>query len=131
MAPAELRVGNIEVRRDFSDVRDVVRAYAALVGRGRPGEAYNVGSGHCISLKEVVETLTAFCSRPIQVTVDAHRIRSHDAKELYVSTKKITADTGWIPQYDLRTTLCDLYDYWISVIKSGQSAAPRGKWKVP
>jgi GDP-4-dehydro-6-deoxy-D-mannose reductase len=124
MAPAELRVGNIEVRRDFSDVRDVVRAYVALVERGRSGEAYNVGSGRSITLKEIVETLTGFCSRPIQVIIDSHRMRSNDAKELYVSTAKITADTGWASQYPLGVTLRDLYDYWVSALKSEPGGSP-------
>lgn len=121
-APAELRVGNIDVSRDFSDVRDVVRAYVALMDRGRPGNAYNVGSGRSVRLRLIVDTLTSFCSRPVQVALESRRTRSDDAKELYVSLRKITSDTGWTPEYDLTTTLHDLYDYWLFALSSEPQA---------
>lgn len=116
LAPPELRVGNIEVSRDFSDVRDVVCAYALLLEKGRSGEAYNIGSGRAVALKEIVGTLTSFCSRPVSVNVEHKRIRANDAKSIYVSLEKISAHTGWVPGYELRTTLRDLFDSWITVL---------------
>jgi len=121
--PAELHVGNLDLRRDFCDVRDVVRAYAALAEKGVPGEAYNVSSGGAVSLKIIADTLISFSSRRIQVVRDPHRTRANDVKEEYASITKVVSHTGWWPQYDLTTTLRDLYEYWISALKSEQTAA--------
>jgi GDP-4-dehydro-6-deoxy-D-mannose reductase len=114
-----LRVGNIGVSRDFCDVRDVVRAYAGLLENGHPGEAYNIGSGGAIALKEITGILTSFCSRPVQIAVESERARPDDAKSIYVSVAKIAAHTGWVAEYDLRTTLRDLFEYW--VLKLGKN----------
>jgi len=122
-AAPELHVGNIDVCRDFCDVRDVVRAYAALAEKGIPGEAYNAGSGRAVPLKVIVETLISFSSRSIQVIRDRQRARADDVKEEYASIDKLVAQTGWTPQYDLATTLRDLYEYWISALKPASGSA--------
>jgi GDP-4-dehydro-6-deoxy-D-mannose reductase len=116
--PPELRVGNIDVFRDFCDVRDVVQAYRSLLAKGRAGEAYNIGSGQAIRLREIVDILASFCSRAVKVTVDAKRVRSDDAKVLYAGTEKIAQEIGWQPQYKMIDTLRDLFDYWISHLRA-------------
>ncbi len=112
LRPALLRVGNLKVRRDFSDVRDVVRAYALLLEKGKPGEAYNVASGRGTSLEEIVRLLASFCSRPIRIVVERKRFRPGDVPVLYGSNRKLRRTTGWKPERNLRTTLRDLYFYW-------------------
>ena len=116
LAPPELRVGNIDVRRDFCDVRDVVEAYALLLDKGCPGEAYNIGVGQAVALRESVEILASFCSRPVKITVDATRVRADDPKVLYVSNAKLVAETGWRPRYEIGATLRDLFDYWLDAL---------------
>jgi GDP-4-dehydro-6-deoxy-D-mannose reductase len=112
LRPALLRVGNLKVRRDFSDVRDVVRAYALLLEKGKPGEAYNVASGRGTSLEEIVRLLASFCSRPIRVVVERKRFRPGDVPVLYSSNRKLRRTTGWRPERNLRATLRDLFFYW-------------------
>ena len=123
VAPPELHVGNIDLLRDFCDVRDVVRAYATLAEKGIAGEAYNVSSGRAVSLQTIVDILVAFSSRPIQIVRDLQRTRVNDVKEEYASIDKLVSQTGWTPQYDLATTLRDLYQYWIAALKPASGAA--------
>jgi GDP-4-dehydro-6-deoxy-D-mannose reductase len=111
-------VGNLKVRRDFSDVRDVVRAYALLLERGKPGEAYNVASGRGTSLEEIVRLLASFCSRPIRIAVERKRFRPGDVPVLYGSNRKLRRTTGWKPEHNLQTTLRDLYSYWKDTLRA-------------
>jgi GDP-4-dehydro-6-deoxy-D-mannose reductase len=112
LAQPVLRVGDISVRRDFCDVRDVVRSYELLLERGRAGEAYNVGSGRATSLREIVDVLVSFSRVPISVEVQAERLRRDDPAATYLSIEKIQRDTGWVPEYKLDETLRDLSVYW-------------------
>jgi GDP-4-dehydro-6-deoxy-D-mannose reductase len=107
-----LHVGDLTVRRDFSDVRDVVRAYELLLEKGAPGEAYNVASGRGTSVKQIVRVLTSYCSRPIRISVQRRRLRPGETRTLYGSSRKLRAATGWKPRFSLRATLHDLYLYW-------------------
>jgi len=107
-----IQVGNLGIRRDFSDVRDVVRAYLALLEKGRRGQIYNISSGRAPSLKAILQTLLAFSQAKIEVHVDPERIRKTDIPYLAGSHRKITHETGWKPQIELKTTLGDLLDYW-------------------
>jgi GDP-4-dehydro-6-deoxy-D-mannose reductase len=116
LAEPVLRVGNINVKRDFCDVRDVVRAYELLLESGRPGEAYNVGSGHATALSDIIELLVACCRVPISVTAESDRLRADDPAATYLSIEKIQRDTGWTPELPLSTTLRDLYRYWQNVL---------------
>jgi GDP-4-dehydro-6-deoxy-D-mannose reductase len=111
-APAVIRVGNLEPRRDYSDVRDVVRAYDALMKKGRPGEVYNVSTGSATSLKAILHTLLSFSARTIEVRVDPAKLRQSDIPFLAGSNKKIQDATGWAPRIPLAKTLRDLLDYW-------------------
>ena len=112
VAPPVVRVGNIGARRDFSDVRDVVRAYVMLVNKGTPGEAYNVGSGRAVSLRKIVSILRSFCSRKVQIEVEKRRLRRGETTVSFCSIRKLEQVTGWHPKVDLRDTLRDLYLYW-------------------
>ncbi len=115
-APPVVRVGNLDVRRDFADVRDVVRAYVLLLEKGRRGEVYNVCSGTAVALREILETLIAEAGlRPRQkvaVEVDPAKLRKTDQPLLRGSAAKLQAETGWAPRVDFRQTLRDLVDFW-------------------
>ena len=107
-----MQVGNIEVKRDFSDVRDVVKAYAQLVEKGRKGEVYNVASGKAVSLQKILDMLLSFSSCSIKVQVDLQRLRKKDILCLRGNNSKIQKETGWEPEISLRQTLEDLLEYW-------------------
>jgi len=107
-----LQVRDPQVRRDFSDVRDVVRAYELLLEKGKPGEAYNVASGRPISVKQIVVSLVSLSSRPIHLSAQRQRLRPGDVPTLYGSSRKLRRATGWKPAYNMQRTLGDLFDYW-------------------
>jgi len=111
-----LRVGNLDARRDLTDVRDTVRAYAALMARGRPGSAYNVCSGIARRIGDILDGLLARARVPIRVAPDAARLRPHDAPIVLGDRTRITADTGWAPGVALDRTLDDLLTYWRNVV---------------
>ena len=104
--------GNPETRRDFTDVRDVVRAYRLLAQRAEPG-IYNVSSGRSISAGEQVG-LVAELLAPIDVEheVDQTRVRAHEVMDLRGANDRITAATGWRPEIPLRQTMLDTIEYW-------------------
>lgn len=107
-----MKVGNIDVKRDFSDVRDVVKAYVQLVEKGRKGEIYNVASGKAVSLQKILDILLSFSSIAIKVQVDLQRLRKKDIPCLRGDNSKIRKETGWKPDSHLRQTLEDLLEYW-------------------
>ena len=111
-APPVIGVGNLEPRRDYSDVRDVVRAYDLLMRKGRAGEVYNVSSGTAISLKSILRTLLSFSARTIDVRIDPAKLRKGDLPFLAGSNRKIREATGWVPRIPLMQTLRDLVDDW-------------------
>ena len=97
LQPPELVVGNLEARRDFTDVRDTVRAYAMIADRGRPGRAYNVCSGRAVAIREVLEMLVARARVPIRVHVDPARFRPNDVPLLLGDPARIREELGWTP----------------------------------
>ena len=114
---AVIRVRDPQSRRDFSDVRDVVRAYEHLVRKGKACKAYNIASSQLISVMQIVSLLVSFCSRPIHVSVRRQRVRSGDIQTLYGSSLKLRQATGWKPRYNMRQTLWDLFEYWKNNLK--------------
>ena len=108
----EVTVGNLTPRRDFTDVRDVVRAYRALVCDGEPGEAYNVCSGADIAIAELAERLVALARRPVRLEGDPTLQRPVDVPVLRGDHTKLTIATGWEPQIPLDVTLAAIMDEW-------------------
>jgi len=104
----EIAVGNLSARRDFTDVRDVVRAYRLLVERGEPGEVYNVCRGSDVSVQEVADRLVAMADRPIALVPDPALKRPVDLPVLRGDASKLTAATGWRPEIPMHETLADL-----------------------
>jgi GDP-4-dehydro-6-deoxy-D-mannose reductase len=117
-----LRVGNLQVERDFSDARDMVRAYRLAVVKGDPGEVYNLGRGRAVRLAEVIDDLIAMCRAPVQVVVDPALLRPTDMPRQEADTRKFVALTGWHPRIAWHTTLRDTLEYWRQQIRSRQPA---------
>jgi len=107
-----LSVGNLEAVRDYTDVRDVVRAYWALLEAGRAGEAYNVCSGRGRRIQEMLDMLLACSSVRVEVKVDPKRLRPSDVPVLVGDPSKLQTDTGWTPRIPLEQTLGDLLENW-------------------
>jgi GDP-4-dehydro-6-deoxy-D-mannose reductase len=112
-----LRVGNLDVRRDLTDVRDTVRAYAALMERGLSGEVYNVCTGTAHRVGDILEGLLARALVRIQVVPDPSRFRPEDPSVVVGDRTRITADTGWVPAVTLDRTLDDLLAYWRDTVR--------------
>jgi GDP-4-dehydro-6-deoxy-D-mannose reductase len=109
---ARVEVGNLDVVRDFTDVRDVVRGYRLLAERGRPGEIYNLGSGRGTRLADALDTLTGLARAPITVFIDPARVRPVDQPLLVADPSRLRAATGWEPQFSIAQTLADMLQYW-------------------
>ncbi|MEZ5165611.1 MAG: GDP-mannose 4,6-dehydratase [Acidimicrobiales bacterium] len=107
-----VRVGNLEARRDFTDVRDVVRAYRLLVEHGGAGEVYHVCSGRDLPVRDLAEGLVRLAATPMTLEVDPALFRPVDLKVRRGDPTKLHDTTGWTPGIDLDTTLQDLLDYW-------------------
>jgi GDP-4-dehydro-6-deoxy-D-mannose reductase len=105
-----LEVGNLDVIRDFTDVRDVVRGYRLLAKHGECGEIYNLGSGRGVRIADGLEHLRSLAKQPIPVRVEAARVRSVDQPLLVADPSKMHAKTGWEPQFTIEQTLADMLD---------------------
>jgi GDP-4-dehydro-6-deoxy-D-mannose reductase len=107
-----IRVGNLEPRRDFSDVRDVVRGYHLLITQGEPGEVYNLSSERARSARELLQTLMAMSKVPITVEQDPERVRPTDVPVIFGDCTKLRARTGWRVTIPFEKSLQDVLDYW-------------------
>jgi GDP-4-dehydro-6-deoxy-D-mannose reductase len=103
-----LSVGNLEARRDFSDVRDIVAGYRALVERGTPGEIYNLCSGRDVSMAEIVELLQEVVGTQLELITDPTLLRPLDTPVLRGDLHKIASSVGWQPRIDLVDSLSDV-----------------------
>jgi GDP-4-dehydro-6-deoxy-D-mannose reductase len=119
-----LAVGNLEVVRDFTDVRDVVRAYWALLDHGEPGEVYNVCSGRGVRLRNLLETLLDVAGLRIDVRTDPARVRPVDVPEMVGDPGRLRSATGWCPTIPLEATLRDLLDHWRERVRSAPAPQP-------
>lgn len=114
-----MRVGNLSTSRDFTDVRDVVRAYHLAVTEGEAGEVYNVASGQAHSIQGVLNTLLGYSDVQIQVERDPQRYRPVDVPVVYGSAAKFHHRTGWKPQIHFEQTLQDTLAYWRNQVQNG------------
>ena len=112
LQPPIMEVGNLTARRDFSDVRDVVRAYVALIRRGEAGQVYNIGSGESHAVQEVLDALLALSRVPIEVRQDPARMRPSDVPDVVCDASRLRAQTGWQPTIPFEQSLRDVLDYW-------------------
>lgn len=105
-------VGNLSAFRDFTDVRDVARAYALLAEKGRPGETYNVGSGKAIQISSILDKIVARSRKRIEVRVDESKLRPVDVPKIEADVGKIMRETGWRPERSIDDTIGDVLDWW-------------------
>ncbi len=107
-----LSVGNLEAQRDFTDVRDMVKAYWLALEKGAPGEVYNLCSGKAWTIRAVLDHLLGLSKAKIEVKQDPARLRPSDVPILLGDASKFHAVTGWVPTIPFETTLADMLEYW-------------------
>ena len=109
---AIIKVGNLDAKRDFTDVRDVVRAYYLVMTNGKPGEIYNVGSGITYKIKEILDKLLSLAKVTIYIEKDNDKMRPSDVPLIQCDNSKISTECGWTLQYPIDQTLIDTLNYW-------------------
>ena len=109
--PPVLTLGDLSARRDFTDVRDVVRAYRALMDKGTPGEVYNVSSGRDVEIRRVVEIATGLCKVPVRLELDEDRKRPLDSSRLVGDSSKLRRLAGWEPKISIEQSIGDALDH--------------------
>lgn len=119
LAAPTLRVGNLDALRDFTDVRDMVRAYWLAVQKGRPGVAYNISTGEGISIRDMLDKLLTLSKVKVEVQTDPARLRPSDVEVLIGDSSRFRADTGWEPQIPFDQTLEDILNYWRERVAAG------------
>lgn len=105
-------VGNLSAKRDFTDVRDVVRSYAMLIEKGVAGETYNIGSGNAVAIQDILNAILSHSRTKIEVTVDPAKLRPVDVPKIEADTSKVFNVTGWKPEISLEETIINVLDYW-------------------
>ncbi len=111
-----MKVGNLTPKRDFTDVRDVSRAYKLLMEKGEIGEVYNIGSGKSYGINEILNILISFSTEKIEVREDPSLVRKVDVKELRCDYTKLKNDTSWEPEIEIEKSLKDTLDYWRNIL---------------
>lgn len=111
-----LHVGNLDVSRDFTDVRDVARAWRLAALRARPGEAYNVCSGNPTSIRQLLAILLENTDIEVDIQTDTELLRSGEIERLFGNRTLFSESTGWQPEIELEQTLIDLLEWWRSVV---------------
>ncbi len=112
LRPPVIYTGDPNSMRDFTDVRDMVKAYWMALEKGEPGEAYNVGTGKAISIKELGDILASLAKIKVEFKVDQTRLRPSDVTLLVADTSKFKKRTGWEPTIPFKKTAEDLLNYW-------------------
>lgn len=107
-----LSVGNLETARDFTDVKDMVRAYTLAATKGKAGEIYNIGSGKSYQIGEILASLSELAGVKVQIKVDESRVRGVDVPILQADSSKFITLTGWQPQIPFHETLSNVLSYW-------------------
>ena len=120
LQPPVIEVGDLAARRDFSDVRDVVRAYVTLITQGEPGQVYNVGSGESHSIQELLDTLLSMSPAAIEVRPDPERLRPSEVPDIVCDAGRTRERTGWQTTIPFRQSLEDILEYWRQEMRSRQ-----------
>lgn len=107
-----MKVGNLAAKRDFTDVRDVVKAYILLIQMGIPGETYNVGRGNAKEIQEILNLIVSMSRAEIKVEIDPNKIRPVDVPIIEADITKLNQLTGWKPLIPLEQTIQETLDYW-------------------
>ncbi|MCG8461635.1 MAG: GDP-mannose 4,6-dehydratase, partial [Holophagales bacterium] len=121
LADPVIRVGNLTAIRDFTDVRDMVRAYWLAVTKAKPGEVYNIATGNGITIQELLDRLIELSGVEVKVEQDPARMRPSDVEILIGDSSKFRADTGWQPEIPFDQTLRDIVAYWQERVARGRA----------
>jgi GDP-4-dehydro-6-deoxy-D-mannose reductase len=113
-----ISVGNLSAKRDFTDVRDVVRAYRLLGEKGVSGNVYNVGRGKAVEIQYILDTALSYADQPIEVKRDPARMRASDIPLIEPDVSHIFEDTGWRAEITMEQTIRDTLDYWRKKLSS-------------
>jgi GDP-4-dehydro-6-deoxy-D-mannose reductase len=125
LRPALIDVGDLESRRDWTDTRDMVRAYWLALDQAEPGQVYNVGQGTCISVGDMLDILLCHSRRKISKQQDPSRMRPSDVRLLWANVDKFRTATTWEPKIPFEQTMADLLQYWRDRVRV-QAALPVG-----
>lgn len=125
LRPARLQVGNLEVKRDFTDVGDMVRAYRLAAEHGEPGEVYNLGSERSVSVRQILDVFLELSTAEVEVEVDPQRLRPSEVPEVVADCRRFRKLTGWRAEIALETSLGQILDYWRAEVR--RTAAPTAR----
>lgn len=114
-----ISVGNLSAERDFTDVRDVVRAYQCLADKGKPGQTYIICSGQAVPIHYILNVLVEIAEVGLEIVYDEERMRPSETPVLFGSYDRIARDTGWRPQIHLRQSLVDAFEDWKRRLETG------------
>ena len=114
-----LKVGNLSAIRDFSDVRDTVKAIYLITHKGKPATPYNIASGKSYSIKEILNKLLKMVDFKVKIIENREEFRKNDIKKLEGSSELLKNHTGWKPMYNLEKTLEDTLNYWRKKVSEG------------
>jgi GDP-4-dehydro-6-deoxy-D-mannose reductase len=120
LAPPEIRVGNLETRRDLTDVRDVVNAYVSVMAAAPRGRPYNVCSGRAWRIRDLLDELLHLAQTRVTVEIDQARLRPNDIPVVQGDATRIRAELGWAPRIRVEQTLRDTLDYWRAQVAAGR-----------
>ena len=112
LRPPVMYVGNLDAKRDFTDVRDIVRGYFLALEKGKSGQVYNICSEKCYSMREILDMLLAKSNIKIEIKLDKSRLRPSDVPLLIGSCDRFREDTGWKPVIPFDQTLQEILDFW-------------------
>ena len=111
-----LRVGNLTTKRDFTDVRDIVRGYKLAIDQGEAGDVYNLGSGISFTMEEMLHKLIGLSTVQPRIETDPSLLRPSDLPDLRANAQKFMDKTGWKPEIPIEKTLQDTLNYWRSIL---------------
>jgi len=119
LRPPQVAVGELDVARDFSDVRDIVRGYYLALTKGQPGEVYNLGAGRSHSVRELLQILIELSGREIATVQDPTRVRPVEAPEMVADCTRLRDHAGWQVEIPFEQSLRDVLDYWREQVRTG------------
>lgn len=131
LRPPVMAVGELNVARDFSDVRDIVAGYHLALTQGQAGEVYNLGAGQARSVQELLDTMIASSSVPIAVTRDPDRVRTVETPRIVADCTRLRQQTGWTPGIPFHQSVADVLDYWRDQVASGAVDPTPAELRMP
>lgn len=120
--PGSIMVGNLNVQRDFSDVRDIVRAYRMVIESEDCAKIYNIGSGKAVTLRELLQFTIGLGCQQVSIEESSNLFRPDDTERISCNCELINKELGWAPRYDITETLTNMYNHYLTVFKNSPSA---------